>query len=141
MSPPPGAEELPTTDSGQASPDPKTCPELKTELPTREQEKEIARQNLDTASGQEGRADSNPGDAAASASAVPGEELFVPDWEDPNVQTECAAASNDRESGDQTGKRDGLGPDEEDATASGQVRGESHGSTDETIYMLSLIHI
>ena len=59
MSPPPGTEELPTTASGQASPDPKTCPEVKKELPTGEQEKEIARQNLDTASGQEERADNN----------------------------------------------------------------------------------
>ena len=79
-------------------------------------------------------------DAAASASAVLGEEPFVPDWGDSNVQTECAAASNDLGSGEQTANRDGLGPIEEDAAveppeASGQVRGESHGSTDEIIYI------
>ena len=56
-------------------------------------------------------------DAAASASAVPGEAPFGPDWEDPNVQTECAAASNDLESGEQTANRDGLGPNDEDAAA------------------------
>ena len=54
-------------------------------------------------------------DAAASASAVLGEEPFVPDWGDSNVQTECAAASNDLESGDQTANQDGLGPNDEDA--------------------------
>ena len=56
-------------------------------------------------------------DAAASASAVLGEEPFVPDWGDSNVQTECAAASNDLESGDQTANQDGLGPNDEDAAA------------------------
>ena len=62
----------------------------------------------DTASGQE-----EPGDAAESVSAGPGEHEFVPDLGDSNA-------------GEQIGNRDGLGPDEEDATASGQVRGESH---------------
>ena len=77
----------------------------------------------DTASGQE-----EPGDAAESASAGPGEHKqgddFEADWSDPNA-------------GDQTGIRDDFGPDEEDATASGQVRGESHGSNDETIFPLA----
>ena len=113
---PPRTQELPRTASGQTSPDPEGCPEVRKELPTGKQDKEIAAyQNLDTASGQE-----YPVDAAETA--VPGEHEQGADWDDPSA-------------GEQIGNRDGLGPDEEDATASGQVRGESHGSTDETIYM------
>ena len=63
----------------------------------------------DTASGQE------------ELEFVPGEHEQGADWEDSNA-------------GEQILNHDGLGPDEEDATASGQVRGESHGSTDEYIY-------
>ena len=74
----------------------------------------------DTASGQE------------ELEFVPGEHEQGADWGDPSVQTGWAT-----ESGEHTGNRDGLGPDEEDATASGQVRGESHGSTDEIIFPLA----
>ena len=57
------------------------------------------------------------GDEAASASPVRGEHEHGADWGDSNVQTECAAASNDLESGEQTANRDGLGPNDEDAAA------------------------
>ena len=82
-------QELPSTASGQASPDPEASPEVKEELRTGKQEKELACQKLDTASGQE-----DPGDAGESASAKPGEHEQGAGW----------------------GDLSGLGPDEEDAT-------------------------
>ena len=113
MSPPPGTEELPMTASGNE--------EGNTPTASGQDAAPVADQV--TASGQE-----DPGDAAESASAGPGEHKqgddFEADWSDPNA-------------GDQTGIRDDFGPDEEDATASGQVRGESHGSNDETIFPLA----
>ena len=102
-------QELTSTASGQASPDPEASPNVKEELPAETQVNEIASQKLDTASGQE-----NPGGAGESASAALGEHEEEPDW-----------------GGEQSVHL------EEDATvdppeASGQVKEESHGSTDET---------
>ena len=107
--PPPGTQELSTAASGNEE----------RNTPTASGQDAAPIPDQDTASGQE-----EPGDAAESASAGPGEPEFVPDWGDPNAP-------------EQIGNRDGLGPDEEDATASGQVRGESHGSTDEIIFPLA----
>ena len=129
----PGMPPVPFLDGDSPLPEPKrhrasakgASPQLTQELPRTPSSDE--ERNTPTASGQVAApvpdhdtaapGHEDLGDAAASASAVPGEELFVPDWEDPNVQTECAAASNDLESGDQTANQDGLGPNDEDAAA------------------------
>ena len=101
-------QELTSTASCQASPDPEASPNVKEELPAETQVNELASQMLDTAFGQE-----NPGDAGESASAMLGEHELGADWDDPSVHLEEDAT---------------VDPPE----ASGQVKEESRGSTDET---------